>query len=124
MGVAVEQPATGEQAVFDRCDVMTLTPESRFRITHEYRAAEDGEELPSLLGHEARVDLERLQESIDLYHPLVIAVVLGTACFASVALWAAFGAAIARFLHAPCARKAFNGSMAALLVLSLVPVFW
>jgi transcriptional regulator with GAF, ATPase, and Fis domain len=63
----------GKMMGVDRCDVMTLTPEGRFRITHEYRADADGGELPSLLGHEARVDLERLQESIDLYHPLAIA---------------------------------------------------
>jgi transcriptional regulator with GAF, ATPase, and Fis domain len=63
----------GKMMGVDRCDVMTLTTEGRFRITHEYRADREGDELPSLLGHEARVDLERLQESIDLYHPLVIA---------------------------------------------------
>jgi hypothetical protein len=34
-----------------------------------------------------------------------------------------FGAAIARFLAPRRARLAFNGSMASLLVLSLVPVF-
>jgi threonine/homoserine/homoserine lactone efflux protein len=55
---------------------------------------------------------------------LVIAGVLATACFASVVMWAAFGTAIARFLTRPHARSAFNGSMASLLVLSLVPVFW
>jgi threonine/homoserine/homoserine lactone efflux protein len=53
----------------------------------------------------------------------VIAGVLTVACFASVALWAAFGAAIARFLTRPRIRQAFNWSMAVLLVLSLVPVF-
>src|SRR2546423_2377088 len=60
----------GKMMSVDRCDVMTLTAENRFRITHEYRA--DADDLPSLVGHEARVDLERLQESIDLYHPLAI----------------------------------------------------
>jgi transcriptional regulator with GAF, ATPase, and Fis domain len=60
----------GKMMGVDRCDVMTLTAENRFRITHEYRA--DADDLPSLVGHEARVDLERLQESIDLYHPLAI----------------------------------------------------
>src|SRR5436305_7539265 len=60
----------GKMMGVDRCDVMTLAAENRFRITHEYRA--DLDELPSLVGHEARVDLERLQESIDLYHPLAI----------------------------------------------------
>ena len=54
----------------------------------------------------------------------VIASVLAGACFASVAIWAAFGAAIARFLGNPRARRAFNWSMAGLLVVSLLPVFW
>lgn len=54
----------------------------------------------------------------------VIASVLAGACFASVVIWAGFGATIARFLGNPRARIAFNGSMAGLLVLSLVSVFW
>ena len=54
----------------------------------------------------------------------VIASVLAGACLASVVIWAGFGAAIARFLGTPRARTAFNGAMAGLLVLSLVPVFW
>jgi threonine/homoserine/homoserine lactone efflux protein len=54
----------------------------------------------------------------------VIAGVLAAACLLSVVLWGAFGAAIARFLATPRARLAFNGTMAALLVVSLVPVFW
>lgn len=53
----------------------------------------------------------------------VIASVLAATCFASVVVWAGFGAAIARFLAPRRARLAFNGSMASLLVLSLVPVF-
>ena len=39
-------PTAVERLGVDRCDVMTLTPENVFRITHEYRAA-DGQELPS-----------------------------------------------------------------------------
>jgi len=54
----------------------------------------------------------------------VIAGVLAGACFASVVIWAGFGVAIARFLGSPRARMAFNWSMAGLLVLSLIPVFW
>lgn len=54
----------------------------------------------------------------------VIASVLAVACFASVVIWAGFGAAIARILGSPRARIAFNWSMAGLLVLSLLPVFW
>jgi threonine/homoserine/homoserine lactone efflux protein len=54
----------------------------------------------------------------------VIASVLAGACFASVVIWAGFGAAIARLLGSPRARMAFNWSMAGLLVISLIPVFW
>jgi threonine/homoserine/homoserine lactone efflux protein len=54
----------------------------------------------------------------------VIAGVLAGACLASLVIWAAFGAAIARLLGTQRARSAFNWSMAGLLVLSLIPVFW
>jgi len=54
----------------------------------------------------------------------VVACVLAAACFLSVVVWAAFGATIARLLGNRRARAAFNGSMAGLLVASLVPVFW
>jgi threonine/homoserine/homoserine lactone efflux protein len=53
-----------------------------------------------------------------------IASVLAVVCFVSVMIWAEFGAAISRFLGSPHARMAFNWSMAGLLVLSLIPVFW
>ena len=59
-----------------------------------------------------------------LLQTAVIAGVLASACFASVLMWGAFGAAIARFLGNAHARMAFNGSMAGLLVISLIPVFW
>jgi threonine/homoserine/homoserine lactone efflux protein len=52
----------------------------------------------------------------------VIAGVLATACCASVVIWAGFGSAIAGFLATPAARRAFNWSMAGLLMLSLLPV--
>ena len=54
----------------------------------------------------------------------VIAAVLAGACFVSVVLWAAFGAAISRFLPGPRARTGFNWTMAGLLVVSLLPVLW
>jgi threonine/homoserine/homoserine lactone efflux protein len=54
----------------------------------------------------------------------VIASVLAGACLASVVIWAGFGMAIARLLGSPRARMAFNWSMAGLLMLSLIPVFW
>ena len=41
----------GKMMGVDRCDVITLTPENHFRITHEYRADNEGE-LPSLQGVE------------------------------------------------------------------------
>ncbi len=50
-----------------------------------------------------------------------IAGVLAATCFLSVVLWAGFGAAIGRFLSAPLARKAFNWSMAGLLIVSSYP---
>ena len=62
----------GKMMEVDRCDVMTLAPEGVLRITHEYRAETDSGELPSLLGAEVRADLDRLQESMDLYSPQVI----------------------------------------------------
>jgi hypothetical protein len=42
----------------------------------------------------------------------------------SVLIWAAFGTAIGRLLGNRRARLVFNWSMAGLLVLSLIPVFW
>src|SRR5205807_3446856 len=61
----------GKMMGVDRCDVTTLTPEGHLRITHEYRAEGD-DQLPSLLGAQLKVDLERLQESLDLYNPQAI----------------------------------------------------
>ena len=58
-----------------------------------------------------------------LLQTTVIAGVLAAACFASVVIWAGFGAAIARLLATPRSRNAFNWSMAGLLAVSLVPVF-
>jgi threonine/homoserine/homoserine lactone efflux protein len=59
-----------------------------------------------------------------LWQTSVIAAVNAATCLASVMIWAGFGAAIGRLLGNPRARLAFNGSMAGLLVLSLIPVFW
>lgn len=58
-----------------------------------------------------------------LWQTLVIAVVLAAACLASVAVWAGFGSAIGRTLAHGRVRRIFNGTMAGLLVLSLIPVF-
>src|ERR671926_407114 len=57
----------GKMMEVDRSNVMTLTPEGFFRITHEYRKSAEEQDIPSLLGLEVRTDLERLQEAIDLY---------------------------------------------------------
>jgi transcriptional regulator with GAF, ATPase, and Fis domain len=62
----------GKMMEVDRSDVMTLTPEGFFRITHEYRRDAGDREIPSLLGLEVRVDIERLQESMDLYNPQAV----------------------------------------------------
>jgi threonine/homoserine/homoserine lactone efflux protein len=59
-----------------------------------------------------------------LLETMVIAGVLASFCLASVAIWAGLGAAISRFLASPGARATFNWTMAALLVVSLVPVLW
>jgi len=59
-----------------------------------------------------------------LQQTAVIAGILAAACFASVVIWAAFGAAIARLLGSPRARRIFNWSMAGLLAISLAPVVW
>jgi len=54
----------------------------------------------------------------------VIATVNAATCLASVVIWAGFGTVIRRFLGNPRVRTAFNWSMAGLLVLSLLPIFW
>jgi len=59
-----------------------------------------------------------------LQQTTVIAGILAAACFGSVMIWAGFGAAIARLLGSPRARRIFNWSMAGLLVISLAPVVW
>ena len=63
----------GKMMDVDRCDVMTLTADNVFRITHEYRAGATDLELPSLLGLEVKVEPERLQEGFDMYNPQAIA---------------------------------------------------
>lgn len=59
-----------------------------------------------------------------VWETAAIAAILAIWCLISVMLWAGFGAMIGRFLHKPQIRRAFNWSMAGLLVLSLLPVFW
>ena len=54
----------------------------------------------------------------------VIALLLGVVNAPSVSLWAGFGVALRRLLDGPRRLRAFNLTMAALLVLSLYPVLW
>jgi len=54
----------------------------------------------------------------------VISAVFAAVTFPSLAVWAMFGAGLGQWLERPWARNAFNWTMAALLVLSLVPAFW
>jgi threonine/homoserine/homoserine lactone efflux protein len=54
----------------------------------------------------------------------LIVAVFAVITFPSLAIWALFGVGLGSWLHRPRARAAFNWSMAALLVLSLAPVFW
>jgi threonine/homoserine/homoserine lactone efflux protein len=54
----------------------------------------------------------------------LIAAVLAALCLVSTVVWAGFGTVIGRYLASPRARRAFNWSMAGLLALSLIPVFW
>lgn len=58
-----------------------------------------------------------------LWQTSVIAAVLAAACLASVAIWAGFGSVMGCYLANAGARRVFNGAMAGLLVLSLIPVF-
>ncbi|MGB0695857.1 MAG: LysE family translocator [Rhodospirillaceae bacterium] len=52
---------------------------------------------------------------------LLVALVFLLVCIPSVSAWTLFGSAIGRLLHTPLHRKCFNGVMAALLAISMVP---
>jgi len=54
----------------------------------------------------------------------VIAGVLAVACLASCLVWAGFGVTVGHFLRSRRSRRLFNGGLASLLVLSLIPVLW
>jgi threonine/homoserine/homoserine lactone efflux protein len=58
-----------------------------------------------------------------VFETLTIALVFGAIGLPSVALWALLGIGIGRLLQAPWALRAFNVTMAVLLVASLVPMF-
>ncbi len=57
-----------------------------------------------------------------LLESAAIAAVFIPVCFAALAIWAGFGTAIAGWLRSPAALRAFNITMALLLVASLVPL--
>jgi threonine/homoserine/homoserine lactone efflux protein len=59
-----------------------------------------------------------------LLESALIAGVLAAFCLLSAAVWAGFGTLIGRYLATPRVRRIFNWSMAGLLALSLIPVFW
>jgi threonine/homoserine/homoserine lactone efflux protein len=55
---------------------------------------------------------------------LLSAAVLGAVNYPSISVWTLFGSALGRALRTPGALRAFNQVMAALLLLSLAPVFF
>lgn len=57
-----------------------------------------------------------------LFSVLIVAIVFAATALVSVAVWAGFGTALSRRLRRPEHVRAFNLTMAALLVLSLVPL--
>lgn len=54
----------------------------------------------------------------------IIAGINAATCLGSVLIWGWFGTAIGHLLSTRRARTIFNGTMASLLVASLVPMFW
>jgi threonine/homoserine/homoserine lactone efflux protein len=55
---------------------------------------------------------------------LEVTAVLTLAVLSAVTVWASFGTVIGGYLRSPGRRQLFDWSMAGLLVVSLVPVFW
>ena len=54
---------------------------------------------------------------------LLSALVLGLVNYPSISVWTLFGSTVGRALRTPQALRTFNGVMAALLLLSLAPIF-
>ena len=54
---------------------------------------------------------------------MLSAIVLGLVNYPSISVWTLFGSTVGRALRTPQALRAFNGLMAGLLLLSLVPIF-
>jgi transcriptional regulator with GAF, ATPase, and Fis domain len=59
----------GKMMDADRCDLLQLTPDSELRISHEWR---QNPHIPSSLGTEIPIDLEKLTERFDLSTPIAI----------------------------------------------------
>jgi threonine/homoserine/homoserine lactone efflux protein len=55
---------------------------------------------------------------------MVLALIAVVITLISVSSWTFFGALLRRFLHTSSRRRWFNYSMAALLVISIIPVLW
>jgi threonine/homoserine/homoserine lactone efflux protein len=58
-----------------------------------------------------------------LINALTLAIAFAIVNFPSISVWAAFGLAVRRFLSGPTALRAFNWTMAALLIASIAPTF-
>ena len=65
----------------------------------------------------------RLNDNL-LVNALLLATAFAISNLPSISLWAAFGLAVRRFLSSPTMLRAFNWTMAALLIGSTVPTFW
>jgi threonine/homoserine/homoserine lactone efflux protein len=63
-------------------------------------------------------------ESSLLLQVAALASIAWVATVGAVTCWTLFGAMLCRYLHTERRRRHFNYSMAGLLVLSIVPVFW
>jgi two-component system, NtrC family, response regulator AtoC len=59
----------GRMMQADRCDLLQLTPDRELRINHEWRRDEN---VPSSLGTEIPIDIEKLSERFDISRPIAI----------------------------------------------------
>lgn len=65
----------------------------------------------------------RLDDNL-LINALLLAAAFALVNLPSISVWAAFGLGLRRFLSRPSMLRAFNLTMAALLIASIVPTFW
>lgn len=65
----------------------------------------------------------RLHENL-LANAVLLAIAFAVVNLPSISVWAAFGIGVRRLLSRPAALRAFNWTMAALLVASILPTFW